>query len=220
MRDRIEAVRLFRQRTGDQYSVLGWVEGPAAEAADLCGVSDFLVELMEEPQWCADLMDRCTDTAIAFAHAQAEAGADTIGIGDAICSQISPELYQQWILPRQLRLCTAIRQSGARVRLHICGQTKHLWHGFRQLPLDIVDVDHLVDMAAIRTALGPQIILAGNLDPTADLRYGTPPKIRQRRSEAQRAAGPRWLVAAGCEIPSGTPVENLRTLCEPLHSPA
>src|ERR1035441_4271669 len=32
MRDRIDAVRLYRARAGDRYSIMGWVEGPAAEA--------------------------------------------------------------------------------------------------------------------------------------------------------------------------------------------
>ena len=216
MRDRIDGVRLMRERTGDQYSVLGWIEGPAAEAADLRGVSEFLMDMMEEPQWCAELMERCTDAGIEFARAQIEAGADTIGVGDAICSQISPDLYEEMVLPRQQRLCAAIKEAGGRIRLHICGQTRHLWNGYRQLPLDLVDVDHLVDMAEIREALGPEPVLVGNLDPTADLRYGDPARIRAGLVEARAAAGLRWMASAGCEIPSGTPVENLRALCEPM----
>lgn len=216
MRDRLDAIRLFRARAGDHYSVLGWVEGPAAEAADLRGVSDFLVDLLEEPEWCAALMDRCTDAAIGFALAQAAAGADTIGIGDAICSQVSPAVYEALILPRQLRLCAAIKAAGVLIRLHICGQTRHLWRGFQQLPLDIVDADHLVDMAALRAALGPRPLIAGNLDPTTAMRFGSPELVRHRLAQARAAAGPRWCVAAGCEVPAGTPHENLHALCAPI----
>ena len=216
MRDRIDGVRLMRERTGDNYSVLGWIEGPAAEAADLRGVSEFLMDMMEEPEWCGELMDRCADAGIAFAFAQIAAGADTIGVGDAICSQISPDLYEELVLPRQQRLLAAIGEAGGRVRLHICGQTRHLWNGFRQLPLDLVDVDHLVDMAAIREALGPQPVLVGNVDPSAELRFGKPERIRHLLAAARAAAGPRWMASAGCEIPSGTPEENLRALCEPI----
>jgi len=118
MRDRIDGVRLMRERTGDNYSVLGWIEGPAAEAADLRGVSEFLMDMMEEPEWCGELMDRCADAGIAFAFAQIAAGADTIGVGDAICSQISPDLYEELVLPRQQRLLAAIGEAGGR---GICG---------------------------------------------------------------------------------------------------
>jgi MtaA/CmuA family methyltransferase len=216
MRDRIEAVKLYRERTGEHYSVLGWVEGPAALAADLRGLSEFLMDLMEEPEWCGRLMDVCVDTALAFAAAQIEAGADTIGVGDAICSQISGDVYRELIQPRERRLMEGIRAAGARVRLHVCGQAKHLWPGMAPLPIDILDCDHMVDLIAAREALGPNIVLAGNVDPVSALRFGRPEVVRERiRACADEASGP-FMVCAGCEVPSGTPAENLKALCEPL----
>ena len=216
MRDRIEAVKLYRARTGQDYSVLGWVEGPAALAADLRGLSEFLMDLMEEPQWCGRLMDICVNAALAFALAQIEAGADTIGVGDAICSQISGDVYNELVLPRERRLMEGIRAAGARVRLHVCGQTRHLWHGMAGLPIDVLDCDHMVDLAAARLALGPRIVLAGNIDPVTGLRFGHPEAVRERvRACAHEASGP-FIVCAGCEVPSGTPAANLQALCAPV----
>jgi len=215
MRDRIDAIRLYRERTGDHYSVLGWVEGPAALAGDVRGISDFLMDLLEEPEATADLMDLCTETSIRFAEAQIKAGADTIGVGDAICSQISGDTYAELIQPRQHRLFEAIRAAGARVRLHICGQTRQLWPTLSQLPFDIFDVDHMVDIGAAREAM-PDKVLAGNHDPVSDLLNGTPDAIREKTAAGRQAAGQRFMVNAGCEIPSKTPHENLKALCEPL----
>ncbi|MGF1452329.1 MAG: uroporphyrinogen decarboxylase family protein [Opitutales bacterium] len=215
MRDRIDAVRLYRKRCGQQYSVLGWVEGPAALAGDVRGLSDFLMDLLEEPEDAERLMDLCCETSFRFAQAQIAAGADTIGIGDAICSQISGATYETHVWPRQRRLVEAIKASGARVRIHICGQTRQLWPKLSELPFDILDCDHMVDMAAAHAAF-PGKMLAGNHDPVADLRYGTPEGIRKRSRHCLEAALGFWLVNAGCEIPSGTPPENLRALCEPL----
>ena len=42
-----------------------------------------------------------------------EAGADTIGIGDAVASQVSPRLYETLIQPREKQLVTALKESGA-----------------------------------------------------------------------------------------------------------
>lgn len=216
MRDRVEAVRLFRQRAGSQYSILGWVEGPAALAADLRGMSEFLVDLLEEPAWAGDLMDLCTETSIRFARAQIEAGADTIGVGDAVCSQISGPVHAETIWPRQLRLMRAIKEAGARVRLHICGPTRHLWSKLKDLPLDILDCDHVVDMEAARSIFPPSVVLAGNLDPVSVLRFGGSGQVRDTVLRCQRASGARFMVCAGCEVPSGTPLDNLRTLCAPI----
>src|SRR3990172_10040590 len=41
MLDRVNAVRSFKALYDGQYSVLGWIEGPAAEAADVRGVLEF-----------------------------------------------------------------------------------------------------------------------------------------------------------------------------------
>lgn len=216
MRDRLDAIRLYRQRLGNRYSILGWVEGPAALAADVRGVSDFLMDLMEDAEWTGRLMDVAVDAALRFARTQIAAGADTIGVGDAICSQISGAIYAEHIQPRQLRLIRGIKEAGARVRLHICGQTRHLWPKLRELPIDIFDCDHMVDMAAAREALPANVVLAGNVDPVSALRFGKPEDLPAKVRSCARVAGPRFMVCAGCEIPSGTPLANVHALCNPL----
>jgi MtaA/CmuA family methyltransferase len=215
MRDRLDACRRYRETCGGRYSILGWVEGPAAEAADLRDAGNFLMDLMEEPDYAAALMDRCLETAIAFAEAQLAAGADTIGIGDAIASQVSPAVYAELIQPRERRLVDAVHAAGGRARLHICGDITHLLPGIAALGVDILDVDHMVSLAAARAAVGPKVALAGNLDPVAAVLRGDPDTIRAGVRRCREEAGDPFLVNAGCEIPAGTPFAHLRALCEP-----
>jgi MtaA/CmuA family methyltransferase len=216
MRDRIEALRAYKTQTGDQYSILGWVEGPAAEAADLRGVSNFLMDLLDEPEYARALMARCVDTAVDFSHAQVAAGADTIGVGDAIASQVSTSVYETLILPAEKRLVDALHAMGAHVRLHICGNITHLLPGIATLGVDMIDIDHMVDLTQARRVLGPRVVLAGNIDPVAGVMRGTPATIRAAVLRCQTAAGAPFIVNAGCEIPAATPPENLRALCQPI----
>lgn len=216
MLDRVLGARAFHARFAGQLSVLGWVEGPAAEAADLRDTINFLMDLMDDEVYAAELMDRCLDTAIDFARAQIEAGADTIGVGDAIASQVQPDLYDRLILPRERRLVDAIHAAGARVRLHICGDIAHLLPGIATLGVDVLDVDHMVDLAHTRRVVGPRVALSGNINPAAGVKDGTPDSIRAYMRRAYAVAGAPFMVNAGCEIPSGTPPENLRALCEPI----
>ena len=92
MYDRIKAAEDFRQNCHEKYSILGWIEGPAAEAADLRDVTTFLVDLMDDEVFACELMDLCLEVGIDFARAQVEAGAYTIGVGDAIASQVDQYL--------------------------------------------------------------------------------------------------------------------------------
>ncbi|HNQ34742.1 MAG TPA: uroporphyrinogen decarboxylase family protein [bacterium] len=213
--DRIRAVETFRERAGD-YSILGWVEGPAAEAADLRGVTNFLSDLALEPEYAARLMDECLETAVEFARAQLAAGADTIGVGEAIVSQVSPRMYEDLIKPRQQRLVDEIRKAGGLVRLHICGDiTRHL-PSLAGLDVDVLDLDWMVDLAGSRRLLGPRTALAGNLDPAEAVLRSTPDRIAADLRRCYQASGNPYLVGAGCEIPAATPFENLRALCRPI----
>jgi len=216
MLDRVNAVRAFRAESGDRYSILGWVEGPAAEAADLRGAQNFLMDLLLDEPFVVDLMDLCLEVGIDFARAQVEAGADTIGVGDAIASQVSPKTYERLIQPREKTLVDAIHDMGAMVRLHICGDITHLLPGVADLGVEIVDVDSLVDLRRSRDILGHGVVLAGNINPVTGVLRGTPDSIRETMHELYASVGNPYMIAAGCEIPAGTPVENLKALCEPV----
>lgn len=216
MRDRIDAVRTYHELVGGRYSIMGWVEGPAAEAADLRRVDNFFCDLLDEPRFSNELMSLCVDVAIEFARPQVRAGADTIGIGDAVASQVSPAVYESLILPHEQRLVRELKAMGARVRMHICGNITHLLPGLATLDLDVLDVDHMVDLPTARRAMGSRTALAGNIDPVAGVLRGTPGQIRRTMRQAYESVGNPFIVNAGCEIPHGTPVENLKALCEPM----
>ena len=215
MLDRLRAIEEYRRRHGRAYSVMGWVEGPAAEAADLRGVSNFLMDMLDDEEFAARLMDRCLAVGIEFARAQIAAGADTIGIGDAVASQLSPAVYGSLVQPREKALVAAIHDAGGYVRLHICGNITHLLPGIADLGVDILDIDHMVDPVRVRRAVGG-VVLCGNINPVDAVLRGTPAAIGAYVREIYRSAGNPFMVSAGCEIPSGTPVENLQALCEPV----
>jgi MtaA/CmuA family methyltransferase len=216
MKDRVDAARKMKEVVGNECSVLGWVEGPGAEAADLRGVMNFLIDTMDDVSFCRDLMDRCVEVAIAFAKAQIEAGADTVGVGDAIASQVTPDFYHAEIQPREKRIVEAIHGMGAYAKLHICGDITHILPGIAELGLDILDVDHMVDLATVRETVGPRVVIAGNVDPVSVVRQSTPKRIREGIRRCYETVGNPFMVNAGCEIPSGTPIENLQAFCEPI----
>ena len=105
---------------------------------------------------------------------------------------------------------------GAFAKLHICGNITHLLPGISELNIDILDVDHMVDLKTVRDAVGTRVAIAGKVDPVGVVKNGTPADIREAVRSAYAEVGDPFLVNAGCEIPSGTPVENLKALCEPV----
>ena len=210
------AIDIYKNFAWKKYSITGWVEGPIAEAADLRGAENILLDTYDDQTFCGELMDICTNLAVEFATEQIKHGCDTIGIGDALASQISAEMYEKLVLPREKRIVDAIHANGGLARLHICGDINRLLPLIAQLKIDILDCDWMVDMAKAREILGSKVTLAGNLDPVHAIMNSTPENIKRKFREIYEEVGNPYLVNAGCEIPVGTPIENLRALCEPI----
>lgn len=223
MSDRLAANQVLHAQVGGEVPVMGWVEGALAEAGDLRGVSQLLVDLHDRPEWVEDLLEICVAVAIDFAGAQIDAGADIIGIGDAIASQISPPMYRRFGLPYERRIFEAIHDSGGIGRLHICGDMTRILSDVVQTGADIIDVDWMVDIRAAAQAFGGGPALCGNFDPVAVMLHGTPDQVYRAVTECALLGGPKSISGAGCEIPDGTPHDNLdaqtRALRE-LHRPA
>ena len=209
MGDRLQAVQKFREQVGGEVPIMGWVEGALAEAADLRGVSDLLMDLILRPDWVTDLLEICAEVAISFAKAQVEAGADIIGLGDAIASQISPAMYRQFALPYEQRIFAAVHEMGALTRLHICGNSSLIAGDMVDSGADIVDLDWMVDMGKAAAKFGERISFCGNFDPVAVMLQGTPEMVYQATMICMQLGGTRAFSGAGCEIPFGTPHENL-----------
>ena len=209
MSDRLAAVERLHRQVGGAVPVMGWVEGALAEAADLRGAGALLLDLYDRPAWVRDLLGLCAEVEIAFARAQVAAGADIIGLGDAIASQVSPSMYRQFALPYEQRIFAAVHEMGAQARLHICGSTTPLLAAMAESGADIVDLDWMVDLHQAAVTIGDRAALCGNMDPVAVMLQGTPAEVRRATLEGVRLGGPRSISAAGCEIPDGTPRENL-----------
>ncbi|MCK5573002.1 MAG: uroporphyrinogen decarboxylase family protein [Bacteroidetes bacterium] len=209
MSDRLNAVRLMREKVGDDIPVMGWVEGALAEASDLRGDSNLLMDLYDRPEWTLELLELCAELAIDFARAQIEAGAHIVGLGDAIGSQVSPELYRRFALPYEKKIFGAVREMGAITRLHICGDTTKILPDMVESGADIIDLDWMVDLKSPAERYGDRVSFCGNFDPVAVMLQGSTEDVYRATQECMRVGGSRSISAAGCEIPIGTPQENL-----------
>ena len=214
MHNRIRAVALLRERVGRDLLVEGWIEGPIAEAADLRGINTVMTDFYDDPGFVHDLFAFVVEMELRFAREQVAAGADLIGMGDAAASLVGPEIYREFVWPHEQRLVAGVRALGVPVRLHICGNTRAHLERLGRLGCAIVDLDSMVPVAEARARLGPGQVVLGNLNPVARLRNSTPAAITAAVAECHRAAGPRFVVGAGCEVPPDTPAENLRALCD------
>ncbi len=208
--DRINGAKQYRKILGGNFPLIGWIEGPMAEACDLAGVNDTLLNIMIEPDMVRLLIDKVTITAKDFARAQIEAGCDIIGMGDAICSQISADQYREFVKDKHIEITDYIHSLGAKVKIHICGNITHLLADLKDVNPDILDLDWMVDMDNAYDILGNSIIRAGNLDPVAVIERLSYQEIGDLTNKLLVKESERpFILSGGCEITAATPKDNL-----------
>ena len=214
MLDRIHALEVFHREMGGDVSILGWLEGPLAEFCTLRTLETAMTDLLTEPDLFHEACSVTMDNAVTWARDQIHAGADMIGVGDSAVSLVSAEMYREHILPWHQRLFHGIHDAGGKVRLHICGAIDHLIPDIVHAGVDVLDIDWMVDLAQARQIVGDKVTLFGQFDPVRVLKEGTPEDVTRAARENIRDGGPKHFgLMPGCEIPPGTPEENIAAFC-------
>lgn len=216
MADCTLGTKIMSDTVGNKCLVLGWIDMPFAEACLICGITEFMMMIVDNPSLAHNVLDFLTSIVVDFGIAQIQVGAPMIGAGDAAASLISPAQYREFALPYEQRVVTEIHKAGGLVKLHICGNTTHLLPDIVTCKADLFNVDHLVDFQTACTVYGNKnVCFKGNIDPVAHMLQTTPEECEQQCFDRLRAAaGLRFMLSPGCEVPGETPDDVFRAFCE------
>ncbi len=228
----LEAIDEMRRLAGDQLVIRGTGTGPFSLAAYLFGEANFLMMLAEiesgdrgHDQYALlkNLMEITSDTCIAFLKAQIMHGVNIVYVGDSFASaeMISPAYYRKYVFPYHRKVFEAVtplcRKRGCFTLLHICGDNRSILKDFNDTGVDLIEIDHKVDLDVARSILGPKVNLIGNLDPSGVLLQGSPELVYEKSCDAIRKAdgtNGHFILGSGCFVPIGTPVDNLKQMVE------
>jgi MtaA/CmuA family methyltransferase len=209
-KSRLTELNIFREQVGDEYFIVGWVEGAIAEYVDLRGASKASTDFYFEPEAMEKALDIIVECAMEFITLQVKAGAHCIGIGDAFCSQIGPDLYHEFAYKREKTLVDHIHNEGAIAKLHICGDTSSILPEMINTGADIIDIDHMVpSLEKYAGLLLHSQVFSGKSDPVTIIQDGNHSSITESVKNDNSQTNGRCIVSAGCEITPGTSVNNM-----------
>ncbi|NVM02936.1 MAG: hypothetical protein HWN67_11400 [Candidatus Helarchaeota archaeon] len=209
--NRVKAVKLLKEQVGSEQCVIGWIEAPFAEIHCLFGTEVFYIVADENwDELIKNLIKRVLPIQLEFAKMQIEVGADIIGAGDSIVSQIGPMRYQKGCLELTQKLFRDI-QKAIPVLYHTCGDNsvvdkmgRDMLQLLARTGASILDIDSPVDLTIAKEKIGDKICIRGNTDTSkVGNPYSNPDeiiKIINKTIEAGKPNG-RYMYAAGCEWP-------------------
>lgn len=190
-------------------------------AYKLRGVENLLMDMLDDEEYYADLMEWITDNLInrmlklRRLHAQrwGSAPSDFFFADDAI-TMLSHDMYKQYVLPYHRRVLDAL-SPGKKCGMHLCGANMQHFAGLvRELPIDALDTGFPVDHGLLRQQVGPDVQISGG--PTVMLAKSGPIDALcaegRRILESGVMAGGRFIMILANNMAPCTPVENVAAL--------
>ena len=217
----LEGIRRLKELCDGEIPVAGSVQAPFRHAAMLRGPENLMRDLFKNRENARKLMEIATDSLIVWGVAVVRAGADIVWLPDPVASgdAVSPRAYKEWALPYTKRVVDAIKETGVKVLMHICGDTSDRLEMLAATGVDGLSLDAKVDFGFARETLGPDYLLMGNVEPTNPLTFGSPGTVYKHSTKVIEQAGKegRFFLSSGCIIPAEAPVDNMEAMFRAGH---
>lgn len=206
-----EALRLTKKELDGRVPLIGFSGAPWTLLAYMIeggGSKTFSKArrfLYKEPVAAKELLQKTTDSIVAYLKAKIAAGADVIQIFDSWAGVLSPALYEEFSLPYISQICDQIDE------VPVIVFAKNAWFsmkGIGQLNCQAIGLDWTVPPSFGRDWVGPGKVLQGNLDPT--MLYASADRIKHETHQLIQDFGNKHIVNLGHGVYPDTPLENVK----------
>ena len=214
----LSAGRLARQAISDR-PVLGGCIGPFSLAGRLMDTNALMLALIKQVEAAHALLEKCTAFLIDYARAFKADGLDGIIVAEPMAGLLAPERCEIFSSRYVARLVDAVQDQGFSVILHNCGRTTRLVGSMAGTGAHGLHFGNAVNMRDIAPQIPADRLLLGNIDPVGILRQASPEdvacSVTQLLEDMQ--AYPNFVLSTGCDIPPGTPLENIDAFFQALN---
>jgi len=192
--------------------------GPFTLALHLVGNNIFL-QLFDEPDEVKLVMDYCASIACAMSDWYLRDGADVIAVVDPMTSQISPEMFEEFVMPYVNKVFDHIRAKKGLSALFVCGDVTRNLEPMLRTTCDALHVDEQIDMVALRgMAAKANKAFGGNIPLTVALLLGTEDDCKRAVLKLIDTCGTKgFILAPGCDLPFNVPPQNLEAVAAMVH---
>jgi MtaA/CmuA family methyltransferase len=211
-------------KAGHEYSIHGEVRAPFDHFLNILGMEAGLMTILDHPERSSQLLEKVTLWSIALAVAQVRRGAHAIKVSSPFAGGgfLSREMYEQFIIPYETRLASAVRAEGAAIYTHTCGSIGDRLDLLCQSGvsgIECLDPEPLgnVDIKDAVMELKGKMFIKGNIDPVNTLLRGNNEIVKRDVMHVLESAGhdmPGFILSSACSIAPPVPPDNIKLMVD------
>jgi uroporphyrinogen decarboxylase len=205
----LEAARLVLKAV--VAPVLACMIGPFSLAARIFGVSEALEATALEPETILALLEKVVGFQVEYARAFRETGISGVIMAEPAAGLLSPAGVGRFSAPFVKRIVEGAQTRDFTVVFHNCGAKLLHLEKTMEAGAEIYHFAAPMDIVAALERVAGKVIFGGNLNPASILHGGTPESVRAATLALLDATKDHknYIASSGCDIPPGTPLENL-----------
>ncbi|HEY3297682.1 MAG TPA: uroporphyrinogen decarboxylase family protein [Armatimonadota bacterium] len=191
--------------------VWSYVLGPFSTAGRLTGMTEIAMAVKLEPDVVHSTLCKANDLIKSYAGALLDTGVDGLMVLEPAAGMLGLNDANEFSNAYIVEIIDIVKARGKTPALHNCGKIMHLVESLCATGIEVLHVGSVTDPFAVYPRVPDNVVVMGNIDPTAIFLGGTPDEVKDAAmSLRDRMSGcSRFIISSGCDIPSAAPIENL-----------
>lgn len=222
MKEMLKYCDILMTERGSTVPVMGFVYGPLGILSMMRGAETLFRDCMRNKEAVIKGMEIVTDVLVDYIKAMTKTGVHAVVLDTLFASNtiMSKKLWMETEGPFTKRLADAIREGGAMVMVHNCGNGVHFDTQMEMMqPVAIsyaYTPDGCTDMADTKKQWGDKTALCGYISPAQYMFLGTAEQVKEecKREIQELGQGGGFILATGCEFPPNGSLMNAIAMVE------
>ena len=192
--------------------VFAGVIGPFSLAGRLMDMSEIMLTCYDDPDMVNVILEKTSEFITNYILEFKKAGAHGIIMAEPAAGLLSPEQIEEFSSRYIRKIVNKVKDDNFLFIYHNCGLDKvKMLNSVIGIGADGCHFGNAIKMTEVLKLMPNDILVLGNVSPSAEFRRGTPESIYAATTEILRECSKykNFIISSGCDIPPLSPWANI-----------